>query len=116
MLADLDAYMGPAAGIATSMLWTATALFFTAAGRRIGPTIVNGSRIAVAIVLLGITHRLLSGHWIPQASAGQPYSRVEPEQQVHDCLGRVGDRIAPLDMGQLVQQDVTHAPAIRVAQ
>ncbi len=71
MLADLDAHLGPAAGIATSLLWTATALFFSAAGRRIGPTVVNGFRIALAIVLLGVTHRLWAGTWIPAASAGQ---------------------------------------------
>ncbi|MHC4063201.1 MAG: DMT family transporter [Planctomycetota bacterium] len=55
----------------TSLLWTATSLFFTAAGRRIGPTAVNAARIALAIVLLGVTHRLLTGTWIPHASAGQ---------------------------------------------
>ena len=71
MLADLDAYVGPAAGVATSALWTATSLLFTAAGKRIGPTVVNGVRIALAIVLLGVTHRLIAGAWVPNASAGQ---------------------------------------------
>ncbi len=66
---DLTAYIGPAAGVATSLLWTTTSLFFTAAGRRIGPTTVNGTRIALAIVLLGLTHRLLSGVWLPDAPA-----------------------------------------------
>lgn len=71
MLGDLDRYIGPSAGIATSLLWTATSLLFTAAGRRIGPTVVNGTRIALAIILLGVTHRLMAGTWIPGASAGQ---------------------------------------------
>lgn len=65
MLARFDAYVGQAAGLATSVLWTATSLFFTAAGRRIGPVAVNASRIVFAVVLLGATHRVLAGQWIP---------------------------------------------------
>ena len=67
----LDAYIGPMAGVATSMLWTATSLFFTAAGKRIGPTVVNAGRILLAIVLHGVTFRLLAGTWIPDVVAGQ---------------------------------------------
>lgn len=63
----LDAHLGQAAGLATSLLWTATSLFFTAAAKRIGVTVLNASRILMAVVLLGITHRLLSELWIPHA-------------------------------------------------
>lgn len=63
--------VGLAAGVATSLLWTATSLFFTAAGRRISPTLVNASRIVLAIGLLGITHRLVTGQWIPSATYEQ---------------------------------------------
>ncbi len=66
-----DVYIGPAAGVATSILWTATSLLFTAAGRRIGATLVNAVRIALAIVLLGVTHRFLQGVWIPDAVSRQ---------------------------------------------
>jgi drug/metabolite transporter (DMT)-like permease len=65
MIDSLSVYVGPAAGVATSMLWTGTSLLFTAAGKRIGPTFVNAARIALAIVLLGLTHRLLAGSWFP---------------------------------------------------
>ncbi len=68
---NFDAYVGSAAGIATSLLWTATSLLFTAAGRRLGPTVVNATRILFAVVLLGVTHRLLSDHWLPDASSRQ---------------------------------------------
>jgi drug/metabolite transporter (DMT)-like permease len=57
--------------MATSLLWTATSLLFTAAAKRIGPTVVNSTRIVVAIVLLGVTHRLLAGTWMPRVVAGQ---------------------------------------------
>ncbi|MFQ5414259.1 MAG: DMT family transporter, partial [Phycisphaerae bacterium] len=66
-----DTHLGPVAGVATSLLWTVTALLFTAAGRRISPTLVNGSRIYFGIVLLAITHRLLAGAWLPHATPGQ---------------------------------------------
>lgn len=67
MLTAPSAYIGHAAGLTTSLLWTMTSLFFTAAGKRIGPTAVNASRIAFAIVLLALTHRFLNGVWIPEA-------------------------------------------------
>ena len=63
--------IGAAAGLATSFLWTATSLLFTSAGRRIGPTAVNGSRIVIAVALHGLTHRLLTGAWLPEAASGQ---------------------------------------------
>ncbi len=71
MTATLDPYIGSMAGIATSVLWTATSLFFTAAGKRIGPTAVNVSRILLAIALHATTFRLLTGVWIPHALGGQ---------------------------------------------
>jgi drug/metabolite transporter (DMT)-like permease len=71
MSLHFDAYVGSAAGVATSLLWTATSLLFTAAGKRIGVTIVNATRISFALVLLGLTHRLLAEQWIPDANARQ---------------------------------------------
>lgn len=71
MWVGLEAYLGHAAGIATSLLWTATSLFFTAAARRLGTTVLNATRIALAVVLLGVTHRLFAGHWLPDANAEQ---------------------------------------------
>mgnify|MGYP004449105343 CR=1 FL=1 len=62
---DADAIIGGLAGLATSALWVATSLCFTSAGRRIGSTMVNALRLVVAIVLLGLTHRILSGLWWP---------------------------------------------------
>ncbi len=60
-------YKGHAAGIATSLLWTATSLLFTASAKRIGVTLLNATRICFAIILLTITHRLFQGYWIPFA-------------------------------------------------
>jgi len=71
MLVLPEAYIGHAAGLATSVLWTFTSLFFTAASRRIGPTAVNATRIGMAVVLLGVTHRIWAGSWVPEASGRQ---------------------------------------------
>lgn len=62
---------GFAAGLATSLLWALTSLCFAAGGRRIGPTLVNGLRLYVAIVLLtGMV-------WI---TTGQPWPVLHDRQ------------------------------------
>ncbi|MCH8804583.1 MAG: DMT family transporter [Planctomycetes bacterium] len=71
MFENTDAYVGPAAGVATSVLWTATSLLFTAAGRRLGPVTVNAVRIVLAIALLAVTLRLRFDIWLPDALARQ---------------------------------------------
>jgi drug/metabolite transporter (DMT)-like permease len=65
------ANVGYLAGLSVSALWTVTSLFFTAAGRRIGPTMVNAVRIATAVALHTVTHRLLTGRWVPDAHSRQ---------------------------------------------
>ena len=71
MPADWNIYIGPAAGIATSLLWTASSILFTSAGRRIGATTMNTARIAMAVAMLAITHKLMVGTWWPAAETGQ---------------------------------------------
>lgn len=63
--------IGSLAGIATSVLWVLTSIFFTEAGRRIGSTVVNTLRLFVAIAIHAITFRLLSGQWFPDATTAQ---------------------------------------------
>jgi drug/metabolite transporter (DMT)-like permease len=70
-MSTLEPYIGPAAGVSASLLWSFTMLFFTAASRRLGATLVNAVRIFMALVWLGITHRLLAGTWLPAASPRQ---------------------------------------------
>ncbi len=64
-MSAFEPYIGHLAGIATAALWTGTSIFFTAAGKRIGPTAVNTFRIGFAVVLLAGTHRYLAGGWVP---------------------------------------------------
>ncbi len=70
-MTSVEPYIGPAAGVATSLLWSFTSLFFTAASRRLGAATVNAVRIFMAVTLLGVTHRLLTGTWIPAAQGRQ---------------------------------------------
>jgi drug/metabolite transporter (DMT)-like permease len=62
--------IGVLAGVSVAVLWTFTTLFFTAAGKRIGPSMVNAVRLIVALVLHAIVHRYLNGFWIPQVESG----------------------------------------------
>ncbi len=71
MLEGVEDITGPAAAVATSVLWTGTTLFFTAASKRLGPTVVNAARIFLAVGLLAATHKLWAGTWLPQAHFGQ---------------------------------------------
>ena len=71
MRTDFEPFIGPAAGVTTSILWTATSLLFTAASRRVGPTVVNALRIVFALTLLAIVHRLRFDAWLPDLDARQ---------------------------------------------
>jgi len=52
LLTSYQGYLGPAAGVAASLLWTFPALFFTAAGKRIGTVGVNALRIGLALMFV----------------------------------------------------------------
>jgi drug/metabolite transporter (DMT)-like permease len=62
--------LGEAAALATSCLWSFTALFFALAGRRISSAAVNRSRLLFATVLLSGAHLVAAGSLLPHA---EPY-------------------------------------------
>lgn len=62
-------WIGPAAGLGASVGWLLTSLFFTAAGRRLGPTAVNALRLVLAVILLGSAHAIMFGSVWPAALA-----------------------------------------------
>ena len=69
-----SAYLvGYVAGLATSVLWTVTSVLFTAAGRRLGATVVNAIRIVLAIGLLATAHVVITGVLLPDASGEQMF-------------------------------------------
>jgi drug/metabolite transporter (DMT)-like permease len=99
-------YAGPLAGLATSALWTLTAISFTNAGRKIGATNVNALRLLLAIILLSTTHRLYSGTWWPSAESGQLWylalsgviGLAIGDQALFSSFMSIGQRLAMLIM------------------
>ncbi|MGA9532633.1 MAG: DMT family transporter [Anaerolineales bacterium] len=61
----MESYAGELAALSTAVLWSATAVFFTLAGREVGSVVVNRARLLVALAFLLITHWLIFGQPLP---------------------------------------------------
>jgi drug/metabolite transporter (DMT)-like permease len=57
--------MGEFAALGASFLWAFTSIQFTVAGRQIGSDAVNRTRLAMAVVLLSLTHLVTQGELWP---------------------------------------------------
>jgi drug/metabolite transporter (DMT)-like permease len=66
-----SAFVGEAAALFASVLWTFTSLAFAAASRKIGPISVNMWRMLFALGLLATCHIILLGRIVPEASGTQ---------------------------------------------
>jgi drug/metabolite transporter (DMT)-like permease len=66
-----DPLIGETAAILAAAMWTANAILFSAAGKRIGSVGVNAFRIVLAVVFLGITHVIILGTLLPSANSAQ---------------------------------------------
>ncbi|UCG70199.1 MAG: DMT family transporter [Thermoplasmata archaeon] len=66
-----DPILGETAAILAAAMWTANAILFSAAGKRIGSVGVNAFRIALAVLFLGITHVIILGSLLPAANSAQ---------------------------------------------
>lgn len=63
--------IGEAAAVATSCLWTLSSIFFTSAGRKIGPLSLNAYRSLMAVGFLLATHFLFIEGFLPVATNTQ---------------------------------------------
>lgn len=63
--------VGAVAGLFTSLLWVFTSLFFTAAGKRLGSTNVNTSRLFMALLIHGLFFFITTGALFPSANTQQ---------------------------------------------
>ncbi len=61
----MENYYGEIAGIGTAICWTATSMFFEAAGKRIGSLSVNLIRLFMAFFLLGTVTWITRGYFLP---------------------------------------------------
>ncbi len=67
--AMLDAaHVGELVAVVASFLWSATAIAFTAAGRRVGSQAVNFARLPLGVLCLVAAHVILRGSLWPQAT------------------------------------------------
>jgi drug/metabolite transporter (DMT)-like permease len=57
--------LGQLAAIATAFFWSATAIFFSYSGRRIGSQVVNRSRLLFAVLFVSLSHLALQGTLVP---------------------------------------------------
>lgn len=57
--------MGEIAALATSFCWSLTSIQFTLAGQRVGPGVVNRTRLILAVLYLSLAHLLLYGELWP---------------------------------------------------
>ncbi len=65
------AYWGEVAALLTAVCWSATAVFFTFAGRRVGSVVVNRTRLVMALILISLTHWILMGSLYPVGAEPQ---------------------------------------------
>ncbi len=61
----MEQYYGELAGIGTAFCWTATSMFFEAAGKKIGSLSVNLIRLLLAFVFLGTVSWISRGLFLP---------------------------------------------------
>lgn len=61
--------IGELAAIGAASCWVVTAMAFTEAGRRVGATVVNVTRLWVALAILVLVHLVLFGSWWPDVPA-----------------------------------------------
>lgn len=58
-------YLGEIAGLATSFCWSFTSVFFSLSGREVGSPIVNRTRLALALGMVGALHWIMQGQPLP---------------------------------------------------
>lgn len=63
-------YLGELAALATSVLFSATSTQFTLAGREVGSTVVNRTRLVFAVILVVLAH-LITGVALPVSISGE---------------------------------------------
>jgi len=63
--------VGETAALGASCLWTISSLFFTSAGKKIGPRSVNAYRTMIAAGFLVLSHAFFLGTMLPVATNGQ---------------------------------------------
>jgi drug/metabolite transporter (DMT)-like permease len=61
----LNNHLGEIAALATAVCWAFTSTSFTIAGKLVGSSVVNRTRLVWAVLFLSVTHLLLQGELLP---------------------------------------------------
>ncbi|OQA45117.1 MAG: EamA-like transporter family protein [Chloroflexi bacterium ADurb.Bin325] len=69
----MSAYLGELAALATATMWSFSSIAFTFGGRRVGSVVVNRTRLAMAVLLIGAMHWVLYGRPFPWDAGPQPF-------------------------------------------
>jgi drug/metabolite transporter (DMT)-like permease len=92
-------YIGEIAALLTSICFTATSTFFTLAGRRVGPLVVNRMRLIIALLLVSISHALLFGTFLPLDAAPERWFWLGLSGIIGFVLGDISLFKAFVDIG-----------------
>jgi len=65
----MGGFIGELAALGAASCWVLTAMAFTEAGRRVGATVVNVTRLWAALVILLLVHVAMFGSWWPSLSS-----------------------------------------------
>lgn len=69
----MAARLGELAALSTALFWAFTALFFAAAGARIGSLVVNFLRLVMALALFALVSWVLHGHPLPRDASAHAW-------------------------------------------
>lgn len=103
----MDDHLGELAALGTATCWAMTALFFAAAGRRVGSLAVNLIRLVIALAILSAFEAIVRGPALPLDASGHAWSWLSVSGLIGFtfgdlCLFRalvvIGPRLASLVM------------------
>ena len=66
----MNNFLGESAALGTALCWSFGSIFFTVSARRLGYNVVNRVRLVVALILLMLTHLILTGNIVPTGATG----------------------------------------------
>jgi len=111
----MNAHIGELAAIGTSVFWTATAISFEYAARRVGSLALNILRLAVALILFSLLGLVLRGELIPIGASASLWFWLSLSGLVGFVFGDLFLFQAYIDIGARMTQVVFAASPLMTA-
>lgn len=80
-------HIGEIAGILTAICWTATALAFQIATRRVGSLVVNITRLIIAMLMYMVYSKFMRGLWLPSDATPEAWKWLSLSGLIGFVLG-----------------------------